>query len=196
MKKVSIKKLCKEYSANNVEIMTLDVFDEPIEVEVKHYLQLADVAEFVNTIVDIVAPYDENGVVSYKPFFRDVANVYATMKFFTNIDYDIKPEKLYEIFYVTGACEEIAKVIGWKYYCEVMECADKMIQHRLNHNESARMFAEILASVQKMIPEIKSVLDGLDSDTILRWVDEQYPGGIESLTKSIADASAAEDNLK
>ena len=186
MKKVSIKKLCKEYSANNVEIMTLNVFDEPIEIEVKHYLQLADVAEFVNTIVDIGAPYDENGVVSYKPFFRDVANVYATMKFFTNIDYDIKPEKLYEIFHATGACEEIAKVIGWKYYCEVMEYADRMIQYRLDHNESTIMFAEILISIKKMIPEIKSLLDGLDADTILKWVDEQYPGGVEALAKAVS----------
>lgn len=150
-----------------------------LKLEIKHYLTIEEVREFVNIVVGCC--FDDEG--AYTPEYKEFAIASAAVEMYTNVTLPTKAKKIDEILEGTDLFDLICKNIDIVQFDAIVKAADdkirylresniKMIEDRANRLIAA--FNDILAQFGEVFGGIsKEDIDNLAHALSENGIDEQ-----------------------
>ena len=171
----------------SIEILRENV--RPKELEVKHYIPVAEKYIYAGKLVDTFVKEDEYGMLYCDSTVQNVIKTVGMVVLYTNLELLEDNYASYDILKETGAIEEIEKMIGrdcLEFYNIVEDITSERISRHNDINHIiARKADDALAIFNRSMKSLENMMDKGDPNKIAKYLSK----GIEMIAAKLPDLS-------
>lgn len=127
--------------------------------------------------------YGEGDDVEYRPYFKQYAFSYLLTLCFTDIQLPEDPDECNAFIRSAGIVEKIREVVGDEYVDGIMDDVNRLNQYRVNKLLKKDKLDKVLQTIMEMLGTISSRIDEEGGDSIIKILEESFPGFKEDMLK-------------
>lgn len=171
----------------SIEILRENV--RPKELEVKHYIPVAEKYIYAGKLVDTFLKEDEYGMLYYNSTVQEIIKTVGMVALYTNLELLEDNYASYDILKETGAIKEIEEIIG-KDCITFYNIVEDITYDRIARNNDinhiiARKADDALAIFNRSMKSLENMMDKGDPNKIAKYLSK----GIEMIAAKLPDLS-------
>lgn len=171
----------------SIEILRENV--RPKELEVKHYIPVAEKYIYAGKLVDTFLKEDEYGMLYYNSTVQEIIKTVGMVALYTNLELLEDNYASYDILKETGAIKEIEEIIG-KDCIAFYNIVEDITYDRIARNNDinhiiARKADDAMAIFNRTMKSLENMMDKGDPNKIAKYLSK----GIEMIAAKLPDLS-------
>ena len=176
----------------NMERISIEILREnvrPKELEVKHYIPVAEKYIYAGKLVDTFLKEDEYGMLYYNSTVQEIIKTVGMVALYTNLELLEDNYASYDILKETDAIKEIEEMIGKdciRFYNIVEDITyDRIARNNDINHIIARKADDALAIFNRSMKSLENMMDKGDPNKIAKYLSK----GIEMIAAKLPDLS-------